>query len=79
MDDAGINAQPDTDPETRVMRRGQIGYNVQSAVDGKHHLITDVDVVQDASDLKQLYRMARRTQVQLQRCDEQSEGWSLLR
>lgn len=65
MDDAGISAQPDTDSEARVMRRGHIGYNVQSTVDSKHRLISDVDVVQDASDLKQLYRMARRTQVQL--------------
>jgi len=65
MDEAGISAQPDTDPEARVMRRGHIAYNVQSTVDGKHHLIADVDVVQDASDLRQLYRMARRTQVQL--------------
>jgi len=65
MDEAGLNAQPDTDPEARVLRRGRIGYNVQSTVDSKHRLITDVDVVQDASDLRQLYRMARRTQRQL--------------
>lgn len=64
MDEAGLSAQPDTDPESRVMR-GKIGYNVQSAVDGKHRLIVDVDVVQDASDNRQLYRMARRAQVQL--------------
>lgn len=66
MDDAGISAQPETDPEARVMRRGHIGCNVQSTVDSKHRLISDVDVVQGASDVKQLYRMARRTQVQLQ-------------
>ena len=66
MDDAGT-AQPDTDPDARVQRRGHIGYNVQSTVDGKHCLISDVDVVQDSSDIQQLYRMARRTQVQLQR------------
>ena len=65
LDEAGLNAQPDTDREARVMRRGGIGYNVQSSVDSKHHLIVDVDVVQDASDLRQLYRMARRTQRQL--------------
>lgn len=65
MDEAGVNAQPDTDPEARVMRHGQIGYNVQSAVDGKHCLIVDVDVVQNANDQEQLYRMARRTQRQL--------------
>ena len=66
MDEAGISAQPDSDPDARLMRRGKIGYNVQSTVDAKHRLISDVDVVQEASDIKQLYRMARRTQVQLQ-------------
>lgn len=66
MDEAGISVQPDTDPEARVMRRGHVGYNVQSSVDGKHHLIVDVDVVQSAVDQKQLYRMARRSQRQLQ-------------
>lgn len=69
MDDAGISAQPDTDPEARVMRQRRIGYNVQSTVDSKHRMIADVDVVQEASDIKQLYRMARRTQVQLGSAD----------
>lgn len=64
-DDAGVEVQPDTDPEARVMRRGQVGYNVQSSVDGKHRLIVDVDVVQSAADQDQLYRMARRSQRQL--------------
>jgi hypothetical protein len=64
MDEAGVNAQPDTDPEARLMRHGQVGYNVQSAVEGKHCLIVDVDVVQNANDQEQLYRMARRTQRQ---------------
>ena len=67
MDDAGLSAQPATDPDARVMRQGQVGYNVQSTVDSKHRLITDVDVVQEANDQQQLYRMARRTQRQLQR------------
>lgn len=65
MDDAELSAQPETDPDARIMRHGKIGYNVQSTVDAKHHLIADVDVVQDGSDIRQLYRMARRTQVQL--------------
>ena len=65
MDEAGISAQPDTDTDARVMRHGRLGYNVQTAVDGKHHLIVDVDVVQSAADQDQLYRMARRSQRQL--------------
>ena len=64
MDEAGLEVQPDIDREARAMKGG-VGYNVQSVVDGKHHLIVDVDVVQDAADQKQLYRMARRSQVQL--------------
>ena len=67
MDEAGVNAQPDTDRQARLMRHGEVGYNVQSAVDGKHRLIVDVDVVQDGNDVRQLYRMARRSQRQLQR------------
>ncbi len=47
------------------MRYGRVGYNVQTVVDGKHHLIVDVDVVQSAVDQDQLYRMARRSQRQL--------------
>lgn len=65
MDEAGLTVQPQTDPEARVLRHGKIGYNVQTAVDARHRLIADVDVVQDASDQQQLYRMARRGQVQL--------------
>lgn len=65
MDEAGLEVQPDTDPEARVMRRGHVGYNVQSSVDGKYRLIVDVDVVQSAVDQDQLYRMARRSQRQL--------------
>ena len=47
------------------MRHRKIGYNVQTAVDDKHHLIVTVDVVQSAADQDQLYRMARRSQRQL--------------
>lgn len=65
MDEDGLAVQPQTDPEARVLRHGKIGYNVQTAVDDRHRLIADVDVVQDASDQQQLYRMARRGQVQL--------------
>ena len=46
-----------TDPDCRQLRkRGQttIGYNVQSAVDDKHHLIAACEVTQDGNDLGQL-------------------------
>ena len=54
-----------TDPESRLQRTGQAGYNVQVAVDAKHDLIVESEVVQDANDLQQLSPMARAAQQQL--------------
>ena len=65
LDAKRLVVQPATDPDARVMRHRKIGYNVQTAVDDKHHLIVTVDVVQSAADQDQLYRMARRSQRQL--------------
>lgn len=65
LDARRLAVQPATDPDARVMKHRKIGYNVQTSVDGKHHLIVDVDVVQSAVDQDQLYRMARRSQRQL--------------
>ena len=67
LDEKRLAVQPVTDPDARVMRHGQVGYNVQSSVDSKHHLIVDVDVVQSAVDQDQLYHMARRSQRQLKK------------
>ena len=38
---------------------GVVGYNVQSAVDAKHHLIVAHDVSKVGSDRRQLSRMAK--------------------
>ncbi len=49
------------DPDARLLsKRGQsvAGYNVQSVVDDKHHLIIHSQVTQDGNDLHQLYSMA---------------------
>ena len=54
-----------TDPESRLQRTGQVGYNVQLAVDAKHDLIVVSQVVQDANDLRQLSPMAQAAQQQL--------------
>jgi transposase len=54
-----------TDPESRGQRQVGIGYNVQVAVDAKHDLIVESEVVQDANDLGQLGPMARAAQQQL--------------
>ena len=52
-----------TDPDSRSMtsggkRTGTVGYNVQTAVDTKHHLIVEHEVTNIAGDHGQLSRMA---------------------
>ncbi len=51
-----------TDPESRLQKSGQVGYNVQLAVDAKHDLIVESEVVQDANDVQQLSPMAQAAQ-----------------
>ena len=51
-----------TDPDARSMKSrgtGLVGYNVQSAVDAKHHLIIAHEVLNVGSDRKQLSPMAK--------------------
>ena len=51
-----------TDPDARSMNHrgsGLVGYNVQTAVDTKHHLIVAHEVTNVGSDRRQLSRMAR--------------------
>jgi transposase len=50
-----------TDPDARSMRirgSGVVGYNVQTAVDAKHHLIVAHEVTNNGSDRDQLSSMA---------------------
>ena len=50
-----------TDPDSRGMKnngRGEICYNVQTAVDSKNSLIVDCEVVNDINDLNQLSNMS---------------------
>lgn len=54
-----------TDPDARSMvsqgrGTGMVGYNVQTAVESRHHLIVDHDVTNAASDRDQLTKMAER-------------------
>ena len=51
-------SSPATDVDSRPQRRVGVGYNVQVAVDAKHHLIVEPQVVQDANDRGQLSPMA---------------------
>ncbi len=51
-----------TDPDARLLfKRGAkiAGYNIQTAVDDRHHLIIASDVTNDGNDQKQLYPMAK--------------------
>jgi CheY-like chemotaxis protein len=57
-----------TDPDSRAMAltpKGEVSYNVQTAVDSKHHLIVEQDVCNEGLDNHQLYPMAQRTQEML--------------
>jgi len=63
-----------TDPDARSMATsgrgsGMVGYNVQSAVDTKHHLIVTHEVTNVGTDRSQLSHMAKRTKAAL-RVDE---------
>jgi transposase len=59
-----------TDPDARSMHSrgsGLVGYNVQSAVDSRHHLIIAHEVTNVGSDRSQLARMAKQTKAVLGR------------
>jgi transposase len=68
--DEQLRASPDgqvslTDPDARSMNArgsGIVGYNVQAAVEARHHLIVAHDVVTTGSDRAQLSTMARAAQ-----------------
>lgn len=57
-----------TDPDSRQLAKGgqgTVGYNVQIAVDEKHHLVASCEVTQDPNDLKQLDRMSQQAKEDL--------------
>jgi transposase len=57
-----------TDPESRAMAmtpKGEVSYNVQTAVDSKHHLIVEQDVTNNGLDNHQLLLMAQSTKEML--------------
>jgi len=76
LEEAGETSRGLTDSDARPQRRGndiEVGYNVQLAVDSKHHLIVAQDVVQDANDRGQLSAMAEAAQNALQDTDAGQE------
>lgn len=64
IDETGGNEVSTTDPDARLMgnNRGgvDVAYNVQSAVDGKEHMILDYDVSMNPSDQGRLSYMVKR-------------------
>jgi transposase len=62
-----------TDPDARAMATcnsgGLMGYNVQVAVESKHHLIVAHEVTNVGNDRRQLSRMAKQAQVAMARTD----------
>ncbi|MEC5205920.1 transposase [Vogesella perlucida] len=65
-----------TDPDARAMAtstsRGLVGYNVQTAVDTRHHLIVTHEVTNSGSDRSQLAKMAIQAQSALDVTDLQA-------
>lgn len=63
LQEAGETQISLTDPDARsMMTRGSgiVGYNVQTAVDAKHHLIVEYEVTNNGSDRDQLSGMAKK-------------------
>jgi hypothetical protein len=63
MKENGETQRSLTDPESRLMKTAKgsyVGYNIQTAVDGKHKLIADVMVTNECADQGLLPEMAKR-------------------
>ena len=61
-----------TDSDSRAMAltpKGEVSYNVQTAVDSKHHLIVEQDVTNEGLDNHQLLVMAQSTKQMLAQSD----------
>lgn len=68
-----------TDPDSRGMKGAQghlVGYNVQGAVDAKHHLLVCSEVTQSAVDQGQLARVAQaaKAELEIQKADVVADG-----
>lgn len=60
-----------TDPDARLLNKSTaqgsvVGYNVQSVVDGEHHLIVEIEATNQGNDFGQFTKMAVQAKEQLQ-------------
>ncbi len=69
-----------TDPDSRTMKKSGgehvVGYNVQGAVDAKHHLLVTTEVTNTAADQGQLARVAQaaKTELEIGQADVAADG-----
>ena len=61
MEETGTSERSATDPDSRRMRKIGVGYNGQIAVDDKHQLIVEAEVVNTKNDLGEFFPMAQAT------------------
>jgi archaellum component FlaF (FlaF/FlaG flagellin family) len=69
LQQSGENQISLTDPDSRSMMTGvgtDVAYNVQTAVDSKHHLIVDHEMVNHPTDQNELYPLASKAKETLQ-------------
>ncbi|SEA70147.1 IS1182 family transposase [Nitrosospira multiformis] len=70
MADQGIKQHVATEPEARLMRMGdqgfEVAYNAQVAVDARHKLIVAFDLTNEGNDSRQLHPMATQGKDELQ-------------
>jgi len=66
LDKTGENEISEVDPDARLMGNARGGvdvcYNIQSATDGKHHIVTNYDVIKSPVDHGQLGSMVKKVQ-----------------
>jgi transposase len=61
LEQSGASEISQTDPDSRRMRKVGVGYNGQIAVDERHKLIVEAEVVNAKSDYNELFTMAEAT------------------
>jgi len=79
LEQSGESQLSASDPDSRGMKSAQghvVGYNVQGAVDAKHHLLVCTEVTQSAADQGQLVGVAQaaKAELEIQQADVVADG-----